>query len=120
MSTYARRHWARLLIEKAGGVELPRYGSVEWLRLPEGDPVRIAAVVVAAEAYARQGDELEDDLRREVDALQHAYKDGQDEGRLDRIEAHREEWGRVVQLPPGIWAERNAARRARLEGGDAS
>jgi hypothetical protein len=56
----------------------PVYGSPEWLALPEGSPAKVAAVVRAAECWARDGDELEDRLRSEVLALSRANKLAED------------------------------------------
>lgn len=42
--------WARTQIRAfAGAGPIPEYGTVDWLRLPEKDPRRYAAVVIAAE-----------------------------------------------------------------------
>lgn len=68
----ARQQWARHLIER--NPQPPAYGSTEWLALPESHPAKIAAVVVAAECWAMDGDELEERLRREVLALSRANK----------------------------------------------
>lgn len=40
------------------GGTLPRYGSPDWVQLPEASEVRWAATVLAAEAYRRDGDDL--------------------------------------------------------------
>lgn len=49
-----RREWARRLIARGNppGPLVPAYGSPAWCALPESDPARIAAVVLAAEAWA--------------------------------------------------------------------
>lgn len=72
----ARQRWARHLIERHSAP--PAYGSPEWLALPEAHPAKIAAVVVAAECWAMDGDELEERLRREVLALSRANKQAED------------------------------------------
>lgn len=42
--------WARAQIRAfAGSGPIPEYGTVDWLRLPDRDPRRYAAVVIAAE-----------------------------------------------------------------------
>lgn len=72
----ARREWAAVLI---GRHPNPcRYDSPEWLSLPDGHPEKIAAVVVAAESWARDGEELEERLRHEVLALSRANKQAED------------------------------------------
>lgn len=38
-------------------VDVPEYGSREWLQLPAGDPRKAAAVITAAEMWRRYGDE---------------------------------------------------------------
>lgn len=91
-SNYARRAWARALIDRAGGQSIPRYGSVEWVQLPEAHPVKIAAVVVAAEAWATDADTLPDRLEAEVDTLARAHKRAEDTDYRQRMDAHRAEW----------------------------
>ncbi len=62
-----RRGWALPLIRRGRDVgDVPSYGSPEWCRLPHNDPRRIAAVVIAAECWAVDGDDLEARLRREL------------------------------------------------------
>lgn len=55
-----RREWARRLIARGNppGTLVPAYGSPAWCALPESDPARIAAVVLAAEAWAWTSDTL--------------------------------------------------------------
>jgi hypothetical protein len=72
----ARQEWAQCLISRHPSP--PAYGSPEWLALPESHPAKIAAVVVAAECWARDGDELEYRLRSEVLALSRANKLAED------------------------------------------
>lgn len=45
---------------------IPTYGSAAWHRLPYPDPRRWAAVLVAAEAWAHDGDDIPGRLRREL------------------------------------------------------
>lgn len=68
----ARQRWARCFIDRHP--EPPSYGSPEWLALPESHPAKISSVVVAAECWALDGDELEQRLRVEVMALSRANK----------------------------------------------
>jgi hypothetical protein len=72
----ARQEWAQRLIARHPSP--PAYGSPEWLELPESHPAKIAAVVIAAECWATDGDELENRLRREVLALSRANKQAED------------------------------------------
>jgi hypothetical protein len=70
----------------------PQYGSEEWLNLPEGDFRKIAGVVNAAECWARDGDNLAENLRAEVEALRAAHKANDDAEYVARRDAHRQEW----------------------------
>ena len=96
----ARRRWARRLISRCQ-TPPPAYGSAEWLSLPEGDGRKVAAVVIAAESWATDGDELETQLRTEVEAMRLAHKRLDDEEYAARRDAHREEW-RHLKLVKGI------------------
>lgn len=88
----SRRYWARQLIERQTPTR-PIYGSTEWLMLPNDHPDKIAACVVAAECWATAGDTLEDDLRREIKALQIGFKHGEDTAYQEQVDAHRERYG---------------------------
>jgi hypothetical protein len=114
----ARRRWAERMI-RAAGKPIPRYGSPEWLALPDGDRRKVAGVVVAAENWALDGDELEKRLRREVELLAAAYKRHDDEDYEARREAHRAEWSGLPSQVVRIDRAR-AARSQILEGGEAS
>lgn len=83
----ARERWAHRLIAPAPK-PLPRYGSDEWLALPEGHPSKIAAVVVAAECWATEPEQLATMLRFEAEA----FKRTEDAAYLARRDAHRAEW----------------------------
>lgn len=91
MVNAAREEWCQRMLS---GVDLPvpRFGSPEWLALPEDDRRKVAGVVIAAACWAREGDELEDRIRAEVAALQRAYRAGEDQNRLDRIADWQERW----------------------------
>jgi hypothetical protein len=107
-----RRRWAYTLIRRCQKPPA-RYGSRSWLALPEADPAKVAAVVVAAEAWARMGDELEADVHREVDEARRAHKAAEDVDYQARAEAHRENH---KDLPTGrSFAERRAAQLAAIE-----
>lgn len=72
-----RRDWARHHIDDAHARNRglpPRYGSPDWHNLAPTDPQRWAAVIIAAEAWARSEDDLEDTLRLQLEAL-HAAED---------------------------------------------
>lgn len=101
----ARARWARRMIEVAAK-PLPRYGSDEWLALPEGDARKVAAVVVAAECWATDADSLAEVIGIEVEA----FKRAEDAEYQARAAAHREEWSRKR---PAIrrHAEAQAVRR---------
>jgi hypothetical protein len=85
-----RLYWARRMIDKAKGAPLPAYGSATWLTLPEGDAVKVAAVVVAAESWATLGDDIPGRLTVEVAASYTAHKLAEDEDYAARAQAHRE------------------------------
>ncbi|WP_299057067.1 hypothetical protein [uncultured Nocardioides sp.] len=86
-----RRQWAYKLVRKAAP-NSPAYGTAEWLALPESSPEKIAAVVRAAECWAREGDELEEKLRHEVALARRAFKVEEDRGYQERAAAHKERW----------------------------
>jgi hypothetical protein len=114
----ARQRWARALMKRAGG-RVPPYGSAEWLALPEGDSRKVAAVVRAAECWATDGDNLEERLRVEVEALQAAHKAAEDADYEARRDTHREMW---AKLPDDLERARYRAeqRYLWLAGGEAS
>lgn len=62
-----RRAFARSHVDDAARRgPVPTYGSPEWHRLPYDDPRRWAAVLVAAECWAADGDDIPARLRREL------------------------------------------------------
>lgn len=71
---------------------MPAYGSDAWLALADDHPARIAACVRAAETWAQMGDNLETDLRAEVEESRYAFKQTDDQLYTARKEAHRKEW----------------------------
>lgn len=97
---YRRRHWAFARIH-AGGQGVPRYGSDDWLALADTDPRKVASVVVAAECWAREADDLVERLRLEVELSQRAFKATDDALYVARKEAHKKEW-RGLSLVRGI------------------
>lgn len=94
-----RRRWARSLIRKAQSPP-PSYGSSEWLALPEGSAEKIAAVVVAAECWVLDADDLEDRLHQELADERHAFKRAEDEDYQARAQAHRQQWRHLSVAPP--------------------
>jgi hypothetical protein len=96
----ARREWAQRLIDRAPNP--PAYNSPEWLALPESHPAKVAAVVVAAESWARDGDELEERLRREVLALSRANKQAED---AEYVANYQRGYGPDPELPAQVEAE---------------
>lgn len=109
----ARRRWAERMLIQAG-TPVPRYGSPEWLALPEGDRRKVAAVIVAAECWAREADEIEDRLRVEIEFSRIAHKLIDDAEYVARRDAHRAEW---KQTNDGIIrAKRAAAARREIYG----
>lgn len=109
----ATREWVVKRV-RAGRVltdPLPQFGSVAWHKLPDGDPVKAAALVAAA--YARYLDlvNLEQNLADEIEARRAA------EAKIDA-----EEWDRAtarirkISTAPS-WAKRQQQWRGT---GDAS
>lgn len=86
----ARQEWAKALLGRATG-PVPAYGTAEWLALPDG-PAKVAAVVRAAECWAREADDLEARLRYELWWDWMREKRAQDAARIEQIEAHRAQW----------------------------
>jgi hypothetical protein len=79
-----RRDWARAEVRKlTGGIaDPPRYGDPRWLEW-DGDPadahrVRLAALIVAAESWAREGDNIRDRLARDVAAARSEHEQSLD------------------------------------------
>lgn len=94
----SRRRWAYRMVERCTSPP-PSYGTAAWLALPEGSVEKVAAVVIAAEAWARQGDTLEDDLRTEVRQLAEAFKRDEDADYQARAAAHRDHWSGLLAAP---------------------
>lgn len=61
--------WARTRINRlARGRQVPAYGSPAWHALPDRDPRRWAAALIAAEAHRYEGETIADRLTVELDA----------------------------------------------------
>ena len=86
-----RRAWAYAMVARCK-TPPPAYGSRDWLALPDGSAEKVAAVVIAAESWALEGDFLEQSLRTEVEALQRAHKAAEDAEFCARRDGHREAW----------------------------
>lgn len=99
----SRRHWADEMIRRASA-SVPPYGSDAWCQLPESSPAKVAAVVIAAEAWATTGDHLEMQLSLEVEVSRHAFKADEDAAYRDRAAAHRERWRHLPLTAPGRYA----------------
>lgn len=87
----ARRRWALALIQRCASPP-PTYGSAEWAALPEGSAEKVASVVIAAESWARDGDGLEERMRREVELMRAAFKADEDADYIARRDQHRRDW----------------------------
>jgi hypothetical protein len=97
----ARQRWARILIDR--NPHPPAYGTPEWLALPEAHPAKIAAVVIAAECWAMDGDELEDRLRREVLALSRSNKHAEDAEYVARFQGPSRTLPHADELEAEFW-----------------
>ncbi|RLV49000.1 hypothetical protein D9V37_10475 [Nocardioides mangrovicus] len=86
-----RRRWAARMLARCT-VPAPTYGSREFNSLPDGDVRRVAAVVRAAEAWARCGDELVESLHAELELAREAHKRAEDAEYLARAAEHRDSW----------------------------
>jgi hypothetical protein len=65
--------------------------------LPLNHPARIAAVVIAAEAWAGDGDDIEHRLSVELDSSRFAFKQAEDTEYQTRAAAHRRSAPRPVR-----------------------
>lgn len=112
----ARQAWAYALIRRCP-TPPPRYGSPEWLALPEG-PEKVAAVIIAAEAWASAGDELEENLRAQLRAEWEAHKAAEDADYVARRDAWRAAWtGDGFRSDPSEGDRLEAEFRAWVDGG---
>jgi hypothetical protein len=108
-ATSHRRRWAYGLIRKIK-TPPPSYGSEAWLALPDGSDEKIAAVVIAAECWAVDGEDLAGRLAREIDAERTA-----EQHRLDALHAENVETVQALAKRPGIglsYAERRTRELA--------
>lgn len=103
-----RRTWARALIDRATG-PIPSYGSTEFLMAD--DATKLGSMAVAAEAWASDSENLEDDLRRETEAFRLGFKAAEDQEYQQAAAAHRERLSKQYGVSTSF-AER---RRRQLE-----
>ena len=110
----ARRNWAYALTRKCS-TPPPRYGSRAWLALSEGSPEKVAAVVIAAEAWASDLDNMPANLALELDNMRRQAKKNEDLEYVARAAEHRKQWGnlRVVPDRDGLAARVAEARTPR-------
>lgn len=104
----ARRRWAYSMLRRCE-TPCPPYGSPEWLALPEGSPYKVGAVVVAAEAWAKTGDTLAEDLWRELEDRRRLDKQHEDAQYVERAAEHRRQY-RHLRLVTD-WRQQPAAPR---------
>lgn len=99
-----RHHWAAALIcrGRESGVVVS-YGDDLWHRLPQDHPARIAAVVVAAECWAADGDDLPGRLRADLAAARQAEDTLEAEAFAAMAADVRR---RAGQIPLGVLAHR--------------
>lgn len=105
----ARRAWSYQFIRRAK-TPPPSYGSREWLALANDDPRQVAACVVAAECWARGGDDIPGRLEREVAASREAFVRAENQDYKARANDHRQEWRK--RLNGSTFVERRAAQLA--------
>lgn len=105
-----RRYWARNLLDAAPR-PIKTYGSTEWLMLADDDPAKLAGAVLAAEAWASDWENLEDDLRREVEAFRLGFKAGEDQEYQQAAAAHRAK----LNKRHGVTTSFQERRRRQLE-----
>jgi len=95
----ARRSWSYRLVSRCA-TPPPIFGTREWLELPEGTPAKIASVVVAAESWARELDDLPERLEHELDERRRAEKAAEDAEYQARAAAHRRDWRHLRVVEP--------------------
>lgn len=93
-----RKAWARALVARCKTTP-PQYGTAEWFALPEGSPAKVAGVVIAAEAWTSDGDNLADNLERELDDRRRVDKMLEDAEYHAASSEHRRHWGNLRLVP---------------------
>lgn len=105
----ARRAWARRYLQMASDGPLPEYGSEAWRASPPA--VQVASCVQAAEAWATDGDRLEqrvEDFSREA---WQAHKRAEDAEWRAEVDEHRSRWSYLSRCNwPGAYAGQGEPR----------
>lgn len=96
----------------------PLYGSAEMFTYPEGSPEWIAAVVVAAGAWAADQDNLPANLAYELEQTARGVKRLADTEYVENARAHRRQWGQLRLVPPRDDLEARVARAREPRPGD--
>lgn len=105
-----RRRWAADHLNRAQR-PIARYGSAQWLALPDDHPGRFAGLILAAECWAREGDELPQRLSAELEAQRRAHKADEDRQYAAAVAEHRAYWRRANGArTPSSWANQGAPR----------
>lgn len=99
----------RAMVRAASG-PIPSFGSAAWHRLPEGSRERVAAVCVAAQAWAEQSDHLAVRLHREL-ADARAANDQHDAAEFARMAAGVRRLASVPTMAE-VWDRRGQPERA--------
>lgn len=79
------------------------------MALPEGDAAKIAAVVISAEAWVTDHENIAENLQVELEASARAEKTLEDEAFRARRDAHRERYSRL-RLVRGAYADTDEFR----------
>jgi hypothetical protein len=111
-----RKRWALGLIRRAPYP--PSYGSAAWLALADNAPAKVSAVVVAAECWATDRDNLAENLRRELDETRWVGKQLEDAEYLAAYRAHRQRWRSTPFLDPRLSQVERVADARRPRPGD--
>ena len=75
---------------------------MEYLKLPVGDPAQLASMACAAEGWAREGDDLEKNLRESIERIRAAHKAAEDAEYAERVETHRHQWQHLRPVPGAL------------------
>lgn len=97
---------------------VPKYGSEEFLALEPGSPEFVASIVVAAGAWAADGDNVEVNLRHEVEHTARAAKTLEDEQYVADVRGHRRQWGHLRLVPARDDLETRVAKARAPRPGD--
>ncbi len=114
-----RRAWAYRFIARVQ-TPPPEYGSPAWVALPDSDPRKVAAVVIAAEALVYDQSNWLERQRLEIEAGWRAHKAAEDAQFHARATEHRESWTGSGFAPGPRLAEEIAREWEQWAGGDAA